>query len=287
MKQKLLTIISIILIVAGVFIFGFIGCSYYFIEKTNENLIESFDKVYDEINQNNSHSSNNVGNNNQESKNGNDNNSSNNSEEGKGDSQNYYSYSYDNGSQYNKPNGSTSKSNINVNQLREDSIKYNKALEKVQSSKLVSKKSYSYVALNLSKYGIYNNMYGYISAPKIGLNLPIFLGGTESSMSNGAAHLCYTSLPTGSNNTNVVLASHSGYLGRWLFDSLPNLTVGDKVIIKTYFNTFNYKVSKVLNRDPTKGEVMYIEKGKEKLTLITCVPSPSGGFQRRVVVCER
>ena len=144
--------------------------------------------------------------------------------------------------------------------------------------------NYTYAALDLTKYGIYDNIYGYVSAPSIGLELPIYLGANDTTMSLGAGHLCYTSLPTGGEDTNVVLAGHTGYIGRWLFDSVVNLGVGDTVEVTTYFGSLKYTVKKVMDKSPKDGDIMFIEKGKDKLTLVTCI---QGGAARRVVVCER
>ena len=172
---------------------------------------------------------------------------------------------------------------INKEALRRDSLHYNETLMQNQNL-LLTGTNYTYAALDLTKYGIYDNIYGYVSAPTIGMELPIYLGANDDTMSYGAGHLCYTSLPTGGTDTNVVLAGHTGYIGRWLFDSVSSLSVGDEVSVTTYFGKIDYQVTHVLNRAPNDSDILFIEKGKDKLTLITCI---DGGSARRVVVCER
>ena len=172
---------------------------------------------------------------------------------------------------------------INIEALKKDSLAYNEALKQNQNLRLKGD-NYIYSALDLTKYGIYDNIYGYVSAPSIGMELPIYLGANDDTMGFGAGHLCYTSLPTGGTDTNVVLAGHTGYIGRWLFDSVSSLSVGDEVSVTTYFGKLDYKVTRVLNRAPNDSDILFIEKGKDKLTLITCI---DGGSARRVVVCER
>lgn len=172
---------------------------------------------------------------------------------------------------------------IDKEALRRDSLQYNESLKQNQNL-LLKGTNYTYAALDLTKYGIYDNIYGYVSAPSIGLELPIYLGANDTTMSLGAGHLCYTSLPTGGENTNVVLAGHTGYIGRWLFDSVVNLGVGDTVEVTTYFGSLKYTVTKVMDKSPKEGDIMFIEKGKDKLTLVTCI---QGGAARRVVICER
>lgn len=175
------------------------------------------------------------------------------------------------------------KDQVDVESLKRDSIAYNEELKQNQNLKLVGN-NYIYAALDLTNYGIHDNIYGYVSAPSIDMELPIYMGANDDTMSGGAGHLCYTSLPTGGADTNVVLAGHTGYIGRWLFDSVSSLSVGDEVSVTTYFGKLDYKVTRVLNRAPNDSDILFIEKGKDKLTLITCI---DGGSARRVVVCER
>lgn len=82
----------------------------------------------------------------------------------------------------------------------------------------------------------------------------------------------------------AVVAGMYTYIGRWLFDSVVNLGVGDTVEVTTYFGSLKYTVKKVMDKSPKDGDIMFIEKGKDKLTLVTCI---QGGAARRVVVCER
>lgn len=180
-----------------------------------------------------------------------------------------------------------SPSDINVSRLREDSIKYNESLKQTQSTKLVGEESYTYAALDLSQYGIYNNIYGYVSAPSIDMKLPIYLGVTDDNMANGAAHFCYTSLPIGGKDTNCVLAGHTGYIGKWLFDSIKHLDIGDEVEVKTYISSLKYRVTDIKYKLPNESDDIYIEKGKDKITLVTCIYADDGTYMRCVVICER
>lgn len=173
---------------------------------------------------------------------------------------------------------------VDIQRLYEDSIKYNENLEGRQRSLLTNSSSYINPALNLSDYGVFNGMYGYISAPVIGMNLPIYLGADNQSMSYGAAHMTYTSLPLGGENTNTVLAGHTGYIGRIFFDNIRNLHSGDIVNVTNYWSKLNYKVIKTNICNPTEVGNIYITKEKDLLTLVTCI---NGGSQRYIVICER
>lgn len=175
---------------------------------------------------------------------------------------------------------------VDIKRLFEDSIDYNEILKKKQGSLLTDSYSYSVSSLNLSNYGITNGIYGYISADTINMNLPVYLGANDSTMSYGAAHLTYTSLPVGGNNTNVAIAGHTGYIGRIFFDNIRKLKTGDEVKFVNYWTTLNYRVkeSKIVTKD--KAQDLFIKENEDLLTLITCVRNKSGGFDRYIVICE-
>ena len=90
---------------------------------------------------------------------------------------------------------SDSGADVDFDRLYSDSVAYNEYLKKHQTELLVSEQSYQKPPLDLSSYGITSGVYGYISAPSIGLELPIYLGGNDENMALGAAHMTYTSLP--------------------------------------------------------------------------------------------
>lgn len=93
-----------------------------------------------------------------------------------------------------------------------------------------------------------------------------------------------TSLPTGGDSTNVALAGHTGYFGRVVFDNIPYLSEGDRVSITTYFCTLNYRVISKKEISSTETNDIYVVKGKDLLTLLTCARM---GRTRYEVVCER
>jgi len=168
-----------------------------------------------------------------------------------------------------------------------DSVVYNEALKLHQGELLVNEQAYRKPSLDLSSYGIYSGVYGYVSAPSIGLELPIYLGGNDDNMAFGAAHMTYTSLPIGGESTNCVLSGHSGYIGRIFFDYIPNLNLGDEVIVENYWNTLKYKViDKQINKS-YESAACYITEGKDLLTLITCISNGRGGFDRLYIIAER
>lgn len=183
---------------------------------------------------------------------------------------------------------SSSQSKIYVsNKLYRDMVEYNKKLPAVQLKKMVNEKVLEKPFLHLSQYGLPNSCIGTITIDKINLDLPIYLGASDYHMSLGATHLNYTSAPIGGKNTNCVIGGHTGYIGRTFFDNLRALSQGDIIKVKNFWHTLKYKVieTKTVVKDDTS--VLYIQKGKDLVTLFTCISNNNGGFNRYVVVAER
>lgn len=175
---------------------------------------------------------------------------------------------------------------VESGRLLEDSLAYNEELKSTQTQMLTTE-SYSRQVLNLLDYGVITNIYGYVSAPTIDMQLPVYLGASDYNMSYGVAHLCYTSLPTGGESTNTVIAGHTGYIGRIYFDKLRYLQIGDSIEFTNYWGKLNYKVSETKIVEENDSADIYIKEGKDLLTLITCISDGNGGFDRYVVICER
>ena len=170
---------------------------------------------------------------------------------------------------------------MDIDRLYADSVAYNECLQEHQDMDHID---FADEALNLADYGIYDGIYGYITASSIGLNAPIYLGASESNMAWGAAHLMNTSLPTGGEGNNIALAGHTGYFGRVVFDNISYLDEGDTVSITTYFGTLTYQVISKKEILSTETNDIYVVKGKDLLTLLTCARM---GKTRYQVTCER
>ena len=176
---------------------------------------------------------------------------------------------------------------VDFDRLYSDSIAYNGNLKKHQHELLTNEQSYQSPALNLSSYGITSGVYGYISAPSIALELPTYLGGNADNMAHGAAHMPYTSLPIVGESTTCVLSGHSGYIGRIFFDYIPSLNIGDEINVENYWNTLTYKVIDKQIHKKDESTDCYITEGRDLLTLITCISSGHGDFDRFYLICER
>lgn len=171
--------------------------------------------------------------------------------------------------------------------LLADMKAYNERIFEHGQVGLRSELSYQQPSFILADYGLDSEVFGVISIPKLEIELPIYLGATYQHMNDGAAHLSQTSLPIGGKNTNCVIAGHRGWNGASFFLDIPELELGEKVIITNLWETLTYTVVGTVIIEPNDVDDILIQPGKEMLTLLTCHPYGSGGRQRYLVFCER
>ena len=171
--------------------------------------------------------------------------------------------------------------------LWEDMQAYNQRIYTNGQAGLTTSASYQVPSFKLTDYGLTDEKFGVISIPKLDLEMPLFLGANDVTMADGAAVLSETSIPIGGSNTNAVIAGHRGYGGASYFRYIPDLTVGDTVIITNLWETLTYKVVEEKIIDPHEVEEILIQSDRDMITLLTCHPYASGGRQRYLVYCER
>lgn len=171
--------------------------------------------------------------------------------------------------------------------LWEDMTAYNADIFTHGQAGLTCAYDYQVPSFWLRDYGLDSEVFGVISIPKLDLEMPIFLGATDANMAFGAAVLSQTSLPIGGENTNSVIAGHRGYNGASYFRYIPDLQIGDEVIITNLWETLTYRVTENKIIAPNEVNEILIQEGKDVLTLLTCHPYASGGKQRYLVYCER
>ena len=113
---------------------------------------------------------------------------------------------------------------------------------------------------------------GYITIPKIDVNLPIYEGTSDDVLQKGVGHLEGSSYPLGGESTHSVLTGHRGLPEAVLFTDLDKLEVGDRFTLDVLNETFTYEVDQILVTLPEEMEELYIQNGKDLVTLYTCTP---------------
>ena len=171
--------------------------------------------------------------------------------------------------------------------LWQDMLEYNRQIWEEKQEGLCDPWSYQQPSFTLGEYGLNEEVFGVITIPAIDLEMPLYLGATSSHLAKGAAQLSQTSLPIGGMNTNCVIAGHRGFNGAIYFRNVPELKIGDEVIITNLWETMTYTVTETQVILPNEVDQILIQEGRDMITLLTCHPYASGGIQRFLVFCDR
>lgn len=111
-----------------------------------------------------------------------------------------------------------------------------------------------------------------IRIPEIDVDLPVYHGTDEDTLSKGIGHLYGSALPVGGTGTHAVLTGHSGIPGESLFSRLGELQVGDTLVAEVAGETLTYVVDQIKTVLPDVGEDLRQVAGGDYLTLLTCTP---------------
>ena len=113
---------------------------------------------------------------------------------------------------------------------------------------------------------------GYITIPKINVNLPMYEGTDQSILAKGVGHMERTSYPLGGESTHCVLTGHRGLPEAVLFTDLDQLEKGDKFYLHTLDEVLAYQVDQIKVVLPTETSDLEIIEGMDHCTLLTCTP---------------
>lgn len=127
--------------------------------------------------------------------------------------------------------------------------------------------------LNVGNDGIM----GYMSIPKINIEIAIYHGTGDDVLQTGIGHLNGTKLPIGGESTHSVLAAHRGLPSARLFTDVDQLRRGDMIYLHVLDETLAYEVDQILDmidKDDREAldSALAIEDGKDYITLFTCTP---------------
>ena len=113
---------------------------------------------------------------------------------------------------------------------------------------------------------------GYITIPKIDVNLPIYEGTSDDVLVKGVGHLEGSSYPLGGAGTHSVLTGHRGLAEAVLFTDLDKLGEGDRFYLHIMDEVLAYQVDQVKIVEPENTEDLEIIPGGDYCTLVTCTP---------------
>ena len=113
---------------------------------------------------------------------------------------------------------------------------------------------------------------GYITIPKIHVELPIYHGIDDAVLQIAIGHLSETSLPVGGQTAHCVVSGHRGLPSAKLFTDIDKLVEGDTWTVNVLNKTLTYEVDQIRVVEPTDLSILQIEQGKDYFTLVTCTP---------------
>ena len=117
-----------------------------------------------------------------------------------------------------------------------------------------------------------DGMMGYITIDKIKIQLPIYHGTSDKVLNSAVGHMEGSSLPVGGENTHSVLSAHRGLPSAKLFTNLDKMEIGDIFTITVLDRTITYRVDQIRIVLPGQIDDLYVEKGQDYCTLVTCTP---------------
>ena len=117
-----------------------------------------------------------------------------------------------------------------------------------------------------------NGIMGYVSVPKLGVELPLYHGISPEVLNIACGHMEGTSLPVGGENTHSVLSAHRGLPHAKLFTELDKMEVGDVFLITVLDRTLTYQVDQIKVVRPDEVNDVQLVPGKDLCTLLTCTP---------------
>ena len=154
--------------------------------------------------------------------------------------------------------------------ILEAADEYNQKLAKIGVQwKMTDEQKAEYAKqLNVNTTGIM----GYISIPKIHIELPVYHGIEDEILQVAIGHLEGTSLPVGGPSTHCSVSGHRGLPSARLFSDLDKMVEGDTFTLTVLNRTVTYQVDQIRVVVPTDLSDLQIKKGRDYCTLVTCTP---------------
>lgn len=113
---------------------------------------------------------------------------------------------------------------------------------------------------------------GRLRIDAIDVDLPIYHGTSDETLTKGVGHLGGTSLPVGGESQHSVLTAHRGLPSATLFDNLGDLKLGDTFTIEVFGEVLTYQVVDTQTIEPDKTQALVPRYGQDLVTLVTCTP---------------
>lgn len=161
--------------------------------------------------------------------------------------------------------------------VRQQALRYNAALAQAKVMLSDPFRTENGGTLQSAEYDTVKQMIagkslGYIEIPAIRLRLPVYMGTETAVLEKGVGQLEGTSLPVGGESTHAVLNGHTGLHTARLFTDLEMVTTGDRFYLDILGSRMAYRVDAIQTVLPEETDILQIQKGQDRVTLVTCTP---------------
>ena len=140
------------------------------------------------------------------------------------------------------------------------------------SNKILKDVKIDLKTMNLKSYPEYGTKYAKISLPTLGLEFDLYFGDTMDVLRNGIGHSSGSYFP--GEGGSIICMGHN-YAG--ILKTLPNINIGDEIIITTSYGRFVYKIYDTKIVYYKNVDELPIQRDEEKLMLYTCYPTDGLG----------
>lgn len=117
-----------------------------------------------------------------------------------------------------------------------------------------------------------DGMIGKVTIDKLGIELPVYHGTSDTTLSGAIGHLEGSSFPVEGKGVHSVLVGHSGMLGESMFTDITNLEIGDIFKVTVSNREIVYQVDNIVTVLPNDLSNLGIDENENYCTLLTCVP---------------
>ncbi len=140
--------------------------------------------------------------------------------------------------------------------------------------------AFDIVSKRLERNPNYGTVWGTLKIESVGIDLPIYQGDDLKLLKKGVGHFAGSYFP--GEGGSIIMPAHNT---KKFFRHLPEVKVGDEIVIEATYGTFTYNVSKteiIDYQDPSK---LPVQEEHEVLMLYTCYPVNTVGLKtKRFVV---
>lgn len=120
---------------------------------------------------------------------------------------------------------------------------------------------------NLKAYPEVGTRYGTVKIPSLEIELPLYFGDSLDILKNGIGHTCLSYFP--GEGGSILCMGHN--TDKFL-KKLPQIKMGDKIIIETSYGIYTYESYNTRIVDQYELEAAPLNREKEVLMLYTCYP---------------